>query len=164
MPEPKLAGTPLSPEDFKKGGVFTVRDVPRMEYAWDAGRAIGGYLEGLKEGKLMARRCRGCRRILLPPRMQCERCWRPTDGWVEVAALGSVNTFSLCTITWDMVPLKKPQIPAVIDVEGTSGGILHLLGEVDPKKVKIGMKVEAVWRPARQRTGAITDIRHWRPR
>jgi probable rRNA maturation factor len=43
-------------------------------------------------------------------------------------------------------------------------GILHLLGEVEPKDVEIGMKVEAVWKPAKEREGAITDIRYFRPR
>jgi uncharacterized OB-fold protein len=42
-------------------------------------------------------------------------------------------------------------------------GILHLLGEVRPEKVRIGMAVEAVWRSDDERTGAITDIRYFRP-
>ncbi len=159
-----LLGTPLTSEDFEKGRVATFRDVPRMEYAWDCGEAIGRYLDELKEGRLAARRCRGCRRVLIPPRMHCERCWRPTDEWVTAADTGVVNTFSICYITWDMVRLKRPQIPAVIDIDGTSGGILHLLGGVDSKKVRVGMKVRAVWRPASERSGAITDIKYWRPR
>lgn len=163
MDASKLAGTPLSPEDFAKGKVITAHDVPKMEYAWDAGEAIGHYLDELKAGRLAARRCRKCERVLIPPRMHCEICWRPTDEWVTVDDVGVVNTFSLCHITWDMVRLKTPQIPAVVDIDGTSGGILHLLGEVDPKKVRVGMKVKAVWKPSKERVGAITDIKYWRP-
>jgi hypothetical protein len=162
-PESTLFGTPLSPDDFKKGRAFTIRSVPRMDYAWDTGEAIGRYLEELKQGRLCGRRCRKCARVLIPPRMQCERCWRPTDEWVTLPGTGTVNTFSLCYITWNMIPLKRPQIPAVIEVDGSSGGILHLLGGVDPRKVKVGLKVRAVWRPARERAGAITDIKHWSP-
>ena len=42
-------------------------------------------------------------------------------------------------------------------------GIMHLLGEVDPKAVHVGMKVQAVWKPPEQRAGQITDILYWKP-
>jgi uncharacterized OB-fold protein len=53
----------------------------------------------------------------------------------------------------------------VIDVDGASTGmgIMHLLGEVDPQTVRIGLKVKALWKPAEQRDGAITDILYWKP-
>ncbi len=53
----------------------------------------------------------------------------------------------------------------VVELDGaTKGmGLLHLLGEVKPADVKIGMKVRAVWKPARERKGDITDIRYFRP-
>jgi hypothetical protein len=34
---------------------------------------------------------------------------------------------------------------------------------VKPGDVKIGMKVKAVWKPARERKGDITDIRYFKP-
>jgi hypothetical protein len=42
-------------------------------------------------------------------------------------------------------------------------GILHMLGEVGPDDVKIGMKVRAVWKKPEDRTGAITDILYFKP-
>jgi uncharacterized OB-fold protein len=64
-----------------------------------------------------------------------------------------------------MIKLDRPQIPAVIDVDGASTGmgIMHLLGEVDPQAVRVGLKVQAVWKPADQRAGEITDILYWKP-
>lgn len=158
-----MVGTPLSAEDFEKGKVLTVHDEPRAEYAWDTGVAIGRYLQELKNGRLVGRTCVKCARTLIPPRMHCEWCWRPTDEWVVLKDRGIVNTFSLCYITWDMRKLEEPEIPAVIEIEGASPGhgILHKLGGVDPKKVKIGMKVKAVWKPEAERTGSILDIRYW---
>jgi len=78
---------------------------------------------------------------------------------------GVVNTFSLCYVRWDMERIAEPLIPAVIEIAGASPGIgiMHLLGEVDPQKVEMGMKVQAVWKPAAERVGAITDIRYFRP-
>jgi hypothetical protein len=162
--EPKL-GTPLDAKDFESGRVFTVAYEPRCEYAWDCGPSIGRYLEELRNGRLVGRACRQCGRTLIPPRSFCELCFRPADDWVVFPGTGTVNTFSLCYITWDMRKLKDPQIPAVIEIDGASPGhgILHLLGNVDPKAVKVGMKVRAVWRPAAERAGAITDILYFEP-
>jgi uncharacterized OB-fold protein len=40
---------------------------------------------------------------------------------------------------------------------------MHMLGEVEPKEVKIGMKVQAVWKPAAEREGSILDIAYFKP-
>ena len=164
--EPKLVrGTPVRSADLKKGRVFTTTYVPRIQYAWDTGQAIGRYLEELKNGRLIARRCNNCQRTMIPPRMFCERCFRPTHDWVVVQDTGTVNTFSLSYISWDVRRLKKPEIPAVIEIDGASTGmgILHVLGNVKPKAVRIGMRVRAVWKPAKQRIGSITDIVYFEP-
>jgi uncharacterized OB-fold protein len=154
---------PLSDKEFRKGiGVDFEVDA---RYAWDAGIAIGHYLNELKEGKIAARVCYGCNRTLVPPRMFCEQCFRPTDAWTTVQDTGTVNTFSLAYITWDMRELTDPDIPAVIELDGASPGIgiMHKLGEVDPEAVHTGMRVRAVWKPEAQRTGSILDIDHWAP-
>ncbi len=160
-----VRGTPVRSADLKKGRVFTTTYVPRIQYAWDTGQAIGRYLEELKNGRLVARRCNNCQRIMIPPRMFCERCFCPTHDWVVVKDTGTVNTFSLSYVSWDVRRLKKPEIPAVIEIDGASTGmgILHVLGNVNPKQVRIGMKVRAVWKPAKQRTGSITDIAYFEP-
>jgi uncharacterized OB-fold protein len=58
-----------------------------------------------------------------------------------------------------------PRIPTVIEIDGASKGmgILHLLGNVKPEDVKIGMRVRAVWKPESERTGSITDILYFEP-
>lgn len=160
-----LRGTPLHSADLKKGKVFTTYYVPQIRYAWDTGEAIGRYLAELKNGRLAGRRCSRCNRTMIPPRMFCERCFRPTDEWVYLKDTGTVNTFSLCYVSWDVQRLKIPEIPAVIEIDGASPGmgIMHKLGNVDPKAVRVGMKVRAVWKPPAERTGTITDIAFFEP-
>jgi uncharacterized protein len=81
-----------------------------------------------------------------------------------VEAVGLVETFSICHVSWDMRALDPPELPAVIWLDGASqGGFLHKLGEVAPDDVRIGMAVEAVWRPLEERTGSILDIAYFRP-
>jgi hypothetical protein len=134
------------------------------KYSWDAGVAVGRFLDGLRAGKILGRECRRCERVLVPPRMFCERCFRETDAWIEVEHTGTVQTYSICHVSWDMQPLDPPEIPAVVAVDGSDGGFLHMLGEVEPDEVRIGMEVEAVWKPVGERIGSILDIAHFRPR
>ena len=157
-------GTPLSQADLDAGKVLTTYWKPKLEYGWDAGVAISRYLEELKNGRIIGIKCRRCRRVVVPPRVVCEWCWEPMNDWVYLQDTGTVNTYSVCYIRWDASRAKEPQIPAVIWIDGASNaGFLHLLDEVEPDDVKIGMKVQAVWKPAEERVGSITDIEHFKP-
>jgi acetyl-CoA C-acetyltransferase len=156
-------GRSLSESEFRRAP-GAVEHAVDARYEWDAGVAIGAFLDGLREGRLLGRECRGCERVLVPPRMFCERCFRTTERWVEVETTGTVQTYSICHVSWDMQPLETPELPAVVAIDGSDGGFLHRLGEVDPSVVRIGLEVEAVWRNVGERTGSILDIAYFRPR
>jgi uncharacterized OB-fold protein len=160
-----LGPTPLTEAAFRRA-IGAVDFEVDARYAWDTGIAVSEFLRGLRRGVILARECRKCRRVLVPSRMFCEQCFRPTDRWVEVADTGTVNTYSICHIRWDMEPLSEPELPAVIEIDGASRGIgiMHKLGQVDPDDLAVGMAVEAVWAPEEERTGSILDIRFFRPR
>ena len=160
-----LPGTPLHEEDFKNGNILFNYDKLHADFAWDTGIAIGEFLAGLKEGILLGARCKTCRKVVVPPRTVCEWCFQPIQEFVPLQDTGTVNTFSLCYVTWDVKRTKEPEIPAVIEIDGASSlhGILHLLGEVDPQVVRIGMRVQAIWKPVEEREGAITDILYFKP-
>jgi len=158
-----MGGHALTDAEFRSAPGAVDHQVD-ARYAWDTGVAISRFLAGLKEGRILGRECRVCRRVLVPPRMFCERCFRPTDRWVEAERTGVVTTFSICHVTWDMRPLEPPAIPAVIGIDGSDGGLMHRLGEVGPADVRVGMAVEAVWKPLEERTGSILDIAYFRPR
>ncbi len=161
----EFPGTGLRESDFAEKKVLFTEWTPNAQYAWDAGVAIGRFLSELKAGRIIGTRCHHCRRTVVPPRIFCEWCFRPMDEWVYLQDEGIVNTFSITYVHWDMVRVKEPIIPAVVEIAGASKGmgIMHLLGEVDPEDVKIGMRVKAVWKPAAERTGAITDILYFKP-
>jgi len=165
-------GTSLSEKDFAEGKVLFVHDQLKAEFAWDTGIGIGAYLASLKRGVILGAYCGHCRKTVVPPRTVCEWCFRPMSEYAPLKDTGTVNTFSLCYVTWDVQRIKEPEIPAVIMLDGAStlgpasvvmGGIMHKLGEVDPKEAKIGMRVQAVWKPEAEREGAITDILYFKP-
>jgi hypothetical protein len=160
------AATKLSLKDIQTGKVLSVRDKPNLKYAWDNGVAIGRYLAELKQGKIIGKSCNGCKRVLVPPRLFCEICWRPTNEWTYLKDTGRILTVVVSHVNWDASRVKKGKryhTPAVIQIDGAGKdqGILHMIDEIEPYKIKIGMKVKAVWKKPQERIGAITDIRHF---
>lgn len=160
-----VRGTPVNTKEVARGKVFTTSYTPKLRYRWDEGEAIGRYLEEFREGRLIARSCGQCARVMIPPRMFCERCFCPTDRWVYVKDTGKILTFSLCYVSWDVKRLKQPEIPAVIEIDGASPGmgILHVVKKIRPGKVRVGMAVRAVWKLKSKRVGSVTDIAYWEP-
>lgn len=159
-------GTEVSLKDLEAERYLVTRYETVLRYSWTSGVAISRFLAGLEKGEIWGRRCSKCGRTLVPPRSYCEEDFVPTDDWVRVKDTGVVNTFSVSYVNNDASRRKKPIIVSVIDIDGASPGmgILHLLGDVEPAKVQVGMEVEAVWKPKPERKGAITDIRYFRPR
>lgn len=157
-------GTALSDADIAVRKVLNTEWQPNLKYAWDAGIGYGRYLAELKRGRIIGTKCHKCRRVLLPARVFCEWCFRTVDEWVYLKDTGTINTFSIAYTGSMAERLKEPLIPALVEIDGSGGvAIMHLIGGVDPWKVKIGMRVKAVWKPEQQREGAITDIKFWKP-
>jgi len=157
-------GTPLTDKDLAANKVLLTEWQPNLKYAWDAGIGYGRYFAELRKGRIVGTRCHKCRRVLLPARVFCEWCFRTVDEWVYLKDTGVINTFSVAYTGSMAERLKDPKIPALVEVDGSGGvAIMHLISEVDPWKVRIGMKVKAVWKPAQKREGAITDIKYWKP-
>lgn len=164
-----IAGTSLTDQLLSDGDTLVTEWKVKAEYNWDTGTAVGKFMEGLKAGRILGIKCANCNRVLIPPRAFCELCFKPINEWVELSDTGLINTFSVSFVNWDATRRERPEIPAVIEIDGASPGmgILHLLGQVGNdldsvlKKVSIGKRVRAVWKPARERTGSITDIRYF---
>ncbi len=158
-------GEPLQTVDFKEERIPIEKCRPKVKFAWSAGIAIGKFLEELKKGKIIASTCSKCGRIMVPPRIYCEFCFKPTDGYKYVKDTGTINTYSISYLAADATRLKDPILVAIIDIDGASEGmgLIHRLGETDKDNIKFGMKVKAVWKPKEERVGAITDIKYFKP-
>ncbi len=136
-----------------------------MNYAHTAGRAHDEFFKAIRDkGKFVGARCEKCGLVYLPPRIFCERCFGRIEGnTVAVPNRGVVQTFTICHETYDEQRKAEPSVVALIQMEGTTGGILHRIGEVAPEKCSIGMTVKAVLKPKNQREGGILDIKYFIP-
>ena len=157
-------GAELSAKEFYEK-VTSVKYRPEAKFAWSAGEAMSRFLAELQKARLVARTCNRCKRVLFPPRMFCEECFRPTDAWTYVRDTGTIETYSISYIDLDAKRIEKPVYVGVVSVDGASPkmGMMHYFDEVSPETIRIGMRVKAVWKRRSERTGSVLDIRYWRP-
>jgi len=116
-----------------------------------------------KEGRFLGTRCPACDLVYVPATMFCERCFAELDEWVQVASRGTVFTYTVLYRDLDEKPLDPPAILAYVKLDGSDGGLVHYVSEVEPEALFIGMAVEAVFKDAAERQGSILDIAHFRP-
>jgi len=156
---------PVSIEEEKS--IISVYYKPYIRYDFSAGQALSKFLLELKNGRIVGRKCNKCGRILVPPRLYCEQCFRFTDEWVYVRDEGIVTTAVVSYITQDAKRVEKPEIIGVIELIDAPGqGIFHRIN-VDPKEVIdrtiFGKRVKAVWKRKEERVGDINDILYFEP-
>lgn len=158
-------GTRVSSRDIREKNISYTWWEPEVQYSWSLGQAMSRFLEGLKQGKILGRTCLKCDRVLVPPRMFCEHCYGPTNEWIELADTGSMETYSISYLDSDARRIEDPILIGVISIDGASPlhGIMHYFGEMSPDDIHIGMRVKAVWKPEKEREGAITDIKYFKP-
>src|SRR5579875_418689 len=137
--------------------IITIYYKPYIRYEFSAGQALSRYLQELKNGRIIGRKCNKCNRILVPPRLYCEQCFRMTDEWVYVRDEGIVNTAVVSYITQDARKAERPEVVGVIELIDAPGqGIFHRIN-VDPKEVVektvFGKRVRAVWKKSEERVG-----------
>ncbi len=139
-----------------------VTNTLNLYYNYTAGKILSEFFHELREhGTLMGRFCPGCNEVVFPPRKTCGRCYSLTGDWVKLSGAGVVESFALVRYQEPTLPEKPPYILGQIRMDGTNGGITHLIKGVKVGELKIGMKVKAIIKEERQ--GDIRDIDHFSP-
>lgn len=138
-----------------------------IPYRYPAGTYTGrAFLELRDNARIYANICPKCGRGLAPPRPLCGRCHVRMGDWVEVGPRGTVLVFSVTERSfWDPTTGRMRDVPythGIIALDGAPAAFQHFLEETNPEKLRIGMRVEAVFRPREQRQGDILDILHFK--
>ena len=122
------------------------------------------FFRALKEhGKLIGTRCPTCNQVYAPARSFCERCFSKLTEEVEVGPKGTLVSYTFCYFDRDRQPLNPPLPLALVQLEGATTVMLHyLLDPPSAENTTIGSTVEAVIKPAENRTGSILDIEGFR--
>jgi len=136
-----------------------------LTYNYAAGRYFSKFLTSLKKGrKIIGVKCPKCKRVYLPPRPICGNCFEKMDEWVEISDKGTVRAYTVVFQPFidgrTGKPRPAPYGIALIQLDGADTTINHYLEESDLKKLRIGMRVQAVWRDELQ--GDMSDILYFR--
>lgn len=135
-----------------------------LEHLYTVGIAGERVLRELKDhGRLLGTRCGRCEYTYVPARLYCERCLARLDEWIPVPLRGSLASYTTVFQDVDGRPLDPPTLMGLIALDESSGYLVHRLGEVEERSLRIGMTVEGVMKPIGERVGSIDDIRHFRP-
>ena len=137
---------------------------------YKASRHMEEYIQGLKQKKIIGSLCRGCGKVIVPPRNLCGRCHRKMDRRRVISDKGTITCFIvsppvkkgkfrvLGTDPVETGVLKEGEIlmPVFVRFDGSDSNVNTLLIGADPKDVHIGMRVKAVW--AKEPKGALSDL------
>jgi len=143
--------------------VRSIRTPIRLEYTITAGRAPSRFLRGLAQRRILAQRCPECEKVYVPPRGACPTCGVPTEEEVELPHTGTVTTFCVVNIPFAGQTVEIPYVCASVLLDGANIALFHLIQEVPPDQVRMGMRVEAVWAPPEEMGPTLESLKFFRP-
>jgi uncharacterized OB-fold protein len=121
------------------------------------------YLKGLKDGRLLGQRCPRCGKVYIPPRGACPVDGVPTEEEVELPDRGIVTTFCIVNVPFLGQRIQPPYVAAYVLLDGADIAFLHLILDCAAEDVRMGMRVEAVWKPREEWEYGLQNITHFRP-
>lgn len=128
-----------------------------------ASRPESIFLRALREGTLLGARSGEHGKVYFPPREADPATGKELDQFVELPDKGTVTTFAIINIPFAGQRIKPPYVAAYILLDGADIPFLHLVTEIDAADVRMGMRVEAVWKPREERDYGIDNIDYFRP-
>jgi uncharacterized protein len=121
------------------------------------------FLRGLEEGKLLGARTGNDGKVYFPPKEADPATGLELDNFLELPDKGTVTTFAIINIPFPGQRIKPPYVAAYVLLDGADIPFLHLVTEIDPADVRMGMRVQAVWKPREEWGLGIDNINHFRP-
>jgi uncharacterized protein len=121
------------------------------------------YLQALQEGRLVGQRCPVCRKVYIPPRSACPTDGVPPGELVELPDRGVVTTFCIVNVPFLGQKISPPYVAAYVLLDGADIPFLHLILGCDAADVRMGLRVEAAWRPREEWGPTLQNIEYFRP-
>jgi len=119
--------------------------------------ALKLFVQGLKEKKILGRKCTSCGTVYVPGPTYCRKCMKDIDTVVEVKDRGTIGAFTVNLADIRGNPLEKILVVVCVKLDGCDSWLMgHLEGWSDWKTVRAGMPVKILWKDPP--TGVMADI------
>lgn len=151
-----MSAPPTEPVKYVEADIY-------LPYHYVAGDYRATYLRALADKRILGSRCAVSGRVFVPPITAAPHTLAPCDRLVDVADRGVVTTFCIVNIPVIGRDVELPYVAASVALDGADISIFALILECKAAEVRMGMRVEAVWKPDGERQGSHEDILHFRP-
>jgi uncharacterized OB-fold protein len=152
-----------SPASVDGDAVTGIISPVRLAYDYAASPEESAFFRGLADGRILGQRCPTCHKVYVPPRGACPVDGVPTTDEVELPDRGTVTTFCIVNVPFLGQKIEPPYVSAYVLLDGADIAFLHLILGVDAADVRMGMRVQAVWKPRDEWGTTIENISHFEP-
>jgi uncharacterized OB-fold protein len=163
--EPVSSSTEVEPGTIEQDTDPVTRIVSpvRLAYDYAASPEESKFFRGLAEGRILGQRCPTCHKVYVPPRGACPVDGVPTTDEVELPDKGTITTYCIVNVPFLGQKITPPYVSAYVLLDGADIAFLHLILDTEADEVRMGMRVEAVWKPRDEWGTTIENISHFRP-
>jgi len=127
-------------------------------YKHSTGETVGRFLAGLKDQKTIWGQRETGRGVVVPPFGYSEADGSAAGEWVAVATVGTITAVAVVhTPIPHLHPVDRPFAFVLVQLDGADTALAHVVTDrLDD--LRVGARVEAVWKPDGERTGSILDV------
>jgi hypothetical protein len=131
-------------------------------YKHSTGPVVGRFLAGLKEQQtIWGQRVSG-QGVVVPPTGYSEIDASAGGEWVAVKDIGVVTAVATVHHPIDgLHPSARPFAFVLVRLDGADTALAHIVTD-DLPALRVGTRVQAVWKPDAERIGSIRDIAGFR--
>ena len=145
-----------APKDYRESLIH-------LEYQYTAGSATTTFLNQVKEGRLVGQACPKCQAVYVPPRGSCPRDGIATTIEVPLTDKGCIESFTVVHIPIPGNPIVPPYVCAMVRLDKANISFMHLIQGVEIDNIRIGMRIQAVWKPKEEWTHSLENIKWFAP-
>ena len=154
------AGQPAGADE--PASVEVLSDV-RIEYTYEPGLTLSGFLRALGERRIEGGRCPSCWKVYVPPRVRCPACGAGPMTPVPVDDRGTIVSYTVVHVPVAGARTPPPFAWAWIQLDGADVPFAHLLGDMSVDDIVVGQRIQAVWVADDELAPTWESIRHFAP-
>jgi uncharacterized protein len=134
-----------------------------LPYRYIAGDYRARAMRGLKNKQFIGSRDAKTGKVFVTPLVCSPDTFTPATEFVALEGRGVITTFCIVNIPVIGRDLQLPYVAASVALDGADISIFAAIQECPVADVRMGMRVEAVWKSDAERVGSFDDVLYFKP-